>query len=429
MKSTLFFILCATIINISKAQPIVDYRIYQSSVKSQANRGTCTAFGLVAAMETFPGFPSDLSEQYLYAMAKSYSYNDDTDYDEGTFLQNYIDLMQYQGTLREDQEPYNPDKVKIDSSLSNFENMKKDIAGTSLLKLLSFQDFSYKLQPEMYIYKEDEASRDINYIKKMLDEGKKAIVISYSLNGNYWSANSGAETDKIDPNDFLVYYDEDKEYSFNAAVSIFGDEVFEGNSEIYYTDTIYKINGGHAVSIVGYDADGFLVKNSWDDDWGDKGYFWISFNYHKLYARELMIPILGKVYVDPSVNDLGTWTSDQFWIKSLPHVYDSESLDMHTKSISISVVYHGNSQMPRFTEIEYLVYDANNKLIDTYYGSTHGIFDGRETGYETYILQKSNDSFPSAHKIVANFKTESGKSFTNTYYNVTAVNKEYQPVK
>ena len=102
---------------------------------------------------------------------------------------------------------------------------------------------------------------------------------------------------------------------------------------------------------------------------------------------------------------------------------------MHTKSISISVVYHGNSQMPRFTEIEYLVYDTNNKLLGTYYGGTRGIFDGRETGYETYILQKSNDSFPSANKIVANFKTESGKTFTNTYFNITAVNKEYAPVK
>ncbi|MBK7568189.1 MAG: hypothetical protein KBF42_03155 [Chitinophagales bacterium] len=429
MKPTLLLICFAVIINFCKAQPIVDHRIYQSAVKSQANRGTCTAFGLCAAMETFPGFPSDLSEQYLYAMAKSYSYSDETDYDEGTFLKNYIDLMQYQGTLREDQEPYNPDKVKIDTSLSNFENMKSDIAGTSLLKLLSFQDFSYKLQPEMYIYKEGDGARDINYIKKMLDDGKKAIVISYSLNGHYWSSNSGEESEKIDPNDFLVYYDEDEEYSFNAAVSIFGDKVFEPNSEIYYTDTIYRIDGGHAVSIVGYDADGFLVKNSWDDDWGDDGYFWISFNYHKLYAHELMIPILGKVYVDPSVNDLGGWTSDQFWLKSLPHQYDSESLNMHTKSISLSVVYHGNSQMPRFSQIEYLVYDANNKLIDTYYGGTQGIFDGRETGYETYILQQSNNSFPSANKIVANFKTDSGKSFTNTYYNISAVNKEYAPVK
>ena len=85
MKPTLLLICFAVIINFCKAQPIVDHRIYQSAVKSQANRGTCTAFGLCAAMETFPGFPSDLSEQYLYAMAKSYSYSDETDYDEGTF--------------------------------------------------------------------------------------------------------------------------------------------------------------------------------------------------------------------------------------------------------------------------------------------------------------------------------------------------------
>ena len=68
-------------------------------------------------------------------------------------------------------------------------------------------------------------------------------------------------------------------------------------------------------------------------------------------------------------------------------------------------------------------------MIDTYYGGTQGIFDGRETGYETYILQQSGNSFPSANKIIANFKTNSGKSFTNTYYNINAVNKEYAPAK
>ncbi len=29
--------------------------------------------------------------------------------------------------------------------------------------------------------------------------------------------------------------------------------------------------GGHAIAIVGYDKDGFIIRNSWGTDWGDKG--------------------------------------------------------------------------------------------------------------------------------------------------------------
>lgn len=30
--------------------------------------------------------------------------------------------------------------------------------------------------------------------------------------------------------------------------------------------------GGHAMTVVGYDKNGFIIRNSWGDDWGDGGY-------------------------------------------------------------------------------------------------------------------------------------------------------------
>jgi C1A family cysteine protease len=33
-----------------------------------------------------------------------------------------------------------------------------------------------------------------------------------------------------------------------------------------------KILGGHAMCVVGYTEDAFIIRNSWGDDWGDKGY-------------------------------------------------------------------------------------------------------------------------------------------------------------
>ncbi len=40
------------------------------------------------------------------------------------------------------------------------------------------------------------------------------------------------------------------------------------------TDTYY---GGHAVTVVGYTKDSFIIRNSWGDDWGDNGYTYYKF--------------------------------------------------------------------------------------------------------------------------------------------------------
>ena len=39
------------------------------------------------------------------------------------------------------------------------------------------------------------------------------------------------------------------------------------------------IRGGHAVCIVGYAADRFIVRNSWGTTWGDKGFGYASLSY------------------------------------------------------------------------------------------------------------------------------------------------------
>jgi C1A family cysteine protease len=48
-----------------------------------------------------------------------------------------------------------------------------------------------------------------------------------------------------------------------------------------------EILGGHEVAAVGYDDSTrmFLVRNSWSDEWGQKGYFWMPYEY--LLRRDL----------------------------------------------------------------------------------------------------------------------------------------------
>lgn len=50
-----------------------------------------------------------------------------------------------------------------------------------------------------------------------------------------------------------------------------------------------KILGGHAILLVGFDAKTrmFIVRNSWGKDWGDKGYFYLPYEYIQKFADPL----------------------------------------------------------------------------------------------------------------------------------------------
>ncbi len=50
----------------------------------------------------------------------------------------------------------------------------------------------------------------------------------------------------------------------------------QGKLDIYRPDTV---RGGHAVALVGYTRERFIVRNSWGTAWGDKGYAYASEGY------------------------------------------------------------------------------------------------------------------------------------------------------
>ena len=47
-----------------------------------------------------------------------------------------------------------------------------------------------------------------------------------------------------------------------------------------------SIEGGHAISIVGYTETHFIIRNSWGTDWGHKGFAYASFDYAKAAFKE-----------------------------------------------------------------------------------------------------------------------------------------------
>ncbi len=57
----------------------------------------------------------------------------------------------------------------------------------------------------------------------------------------------------------------------------------KGNLDVYKPNTI---RGGHAVAIVGYTQDRFIIRNSWGTGWGDKGFAYASLAYAQAAFKE-----------------------------------------------------------------------------------------------------------------------------------------------
>jgi hypothetical protein len=53
-------------------------------------------------------------------------------------------------------------------------------------------------------------------------------------------------------------------------------EATEGRLDVYQRDNLHR---GHAVALVGYTSDRFIVRNSWGVTWGDKGFGYASVSY------------------------------------------------------------------------------------------------------------------------------------------------------
>lgn len=409
----------------------VNYINYQSPVKSQHERGTCSAFSLISAMEVLPGFPTDLSEQHAYALAKSVIFTTDSSssYREGATFPDYMEILDSKGIVREDQMPYNPYLGFWQNANSSFGAYNADISGSSFNDIFGDRAFTYTLEKDYCIYKEFADARDVDFIKRELDSGVKNIPVGYFINSNYWSAHNGNRNKKMDPNDLVRFLINNKKLTYAEAKKLhpnLEDEVLKG--KVDWTgqngyDTLYK--EGHAVSIVGYDSNGFIIKNSWGKDWGENGYGWVSFNYHRMFVKRILILKDGRIKVSNQVQKGNDVKADDIYLKSMPSGKDE-------KGMLVSLVYHGSGTPPAFKSIRYKVFGRlSTNPIETVDGISiysRLSFDPRAHGYQAELLtHELLLDFIFGYYIVAELELQNGRKITNIYYHVVPRNKEYEP--
>jgi len=201
---------------------------FVTPVKDQQDSGNCWSFAVLAALESCilksSNFTYDLSEENMKNLMASFSdYGWQIDVNEGGYDDMGVGyLVGWLGPILESQDMFD-DR----SSLSPLLNSIMHVQNVVYLKRENYLD----------------------------NDGIKEAILRYGA----------------------------------VATGIYYSGLYLLGSSYYYYDTIMPSN--HAVTIVGWDDDysrfnfnhvpegdgAFIVKNSWGSDWGDNGYFYVSY--------------------------------------------------------------------------------------------------------------------------------------------------------
>lgn len=328
--------------------PTVDHRPFQSPVKHQAARGTCTAFSVAAVLETFVGVPADLSEQGAYGALKLIDLGRG-EVQAGGELQDYRRILSQNGFLHESVAPYDPKSglwSEDDHGLKKYlEEGKTGIA--DLVKRAGMT--RYAVDPGNLIFLAGAEAANVANVKRLLNQGHRAIAVGYfGLYAPYWRGYKGGV---LAPSEGFLYQVGNKGYTFGVAKALRPQlfaEIAEGKVEILKaTPDKPDDYGGHAVTIVGYTPEGFIIKNSWGTKWGMNGYAIVGYDYHQVFCDEALAVKRVSIYVQPGESQ----PRPKLYLKSQPSASGPKA------GLTLSLFGPGQGGLPVVRSLRYEVYE------------------------------------------------------------------------
>ncbi len=345
-------------LRMNRLPPAVDWREAQSPVRYQAERGTCTSFGMMAMLETLPGVPADLSEQWIYGQTKLGVYVADphATYTEGTELKNYLTTLRLTGVVPESFMPYNPKAGIWRDEAPSRERFEQDLGGARIFDLLSFAKFTWKVPADALAFQPGATAKDVRWIQAQLAGGARAVAAGYFTASPFWEAHDGRRA--MTPSDCVLVEDGGEEIPWDEARRRFGDRIFERivkQLSRLKGKQPHVLEGGHVVTIVGYDREGFIFKNSWSEQWGDRGYGRMTYDFHRLFADEACA--VKRVDFSPSktTGSAAKLVDGAISLKVVP----TRSAD-GAASMSCSLVWRGPGVPVVWREAEYMVFESKS---------------------------------------------------------------------
>jgi C1A family cysteine protease len=200
----------------------IDLRCYDPAIYNQNQLGSCSAHAFSAAIESTQNrnaTSAHIAPSRLFMYYVSRKLEGTINEDAGAILRDVCKAININGFVAEKDYPYIEKKFAKDP-------------GIDVCRLAQMKNIKYHA-----------VDQNLTAMFHCLSSGKP-IVIGFSVYSNI---------DKVGKDGVLSMPDTTKD----------------------------TFNGGHAVLVVGYDQDKkhFIVRNSWGTDWGDKGYFYMPFDY------------------------------------------------------------------------------------------------------------------------------------------------------
>ncbi|TCP69211.1 C1 family peptidase [Baia soyae] len=205
----------------------VDLRPYFAPIRSQSKFGTCVVFATTGLREYYIGRHTEAKGKDVTHLSPSYIYYPSGP-DEGLSFYTAFEILRREGVPPETERPYDPDRSNTDQFKAPKTVLQRENAAP------------YKIDSFRFI--RDNSS--------MVDNVKRAVA--------------------------------------NGDPVMFGIPVYPNFDATPSTGIIpaveeKKSRGGHALVVVGYDDENewFIIRNSWGEKFGDKGYAYMGYDIFK----------------------------------------------------------------------------------------------------------------------------------------------------
>jgi C1A family cysteine protease len=255
--------------------PRVDLRPYMTAVENQSQLSSCVANSMAGAYEYLAkranGNAGDVSRLFIYYNARAYENSQE---DAGCMIVSAIQVLQEHGACSEETWTYDEAQVNVKP-----------------------HDAAYEEARNFLVQEAQEIECDLTAMKSCLAEG---FPFAFGLK---------------------LFHSFDK--AQKRGIVPIPDPSEQGRAE----------HGWHAMLCVGYSdqSQAFIVRNSWGEDWGEKGYCYVPYSYmtNPEYCQEL--------WAVRAVSDLdfsqGVWVEDDFAVTDAIFDLFGDELDSDSDSV------------------------------------------------------------------------------------------------